>query len=331
MQRRQGQHCTIHQVCAIIAVVLLTVGSTSISKAEESIVLKGAIVTSPGGIFYEGTSKFAQLLEEKSNGRIKTELYHSGALGGERDIIEGLGMGSIDYAYTAAAPLAGFVPEFNLLELPYLAENAEAIEAKLDGPFGDQLFVLLDKIGIVGLGFFDAGYRQMETEKPVKGLEDMRGLKIRVMESPVFLDTFKALGALPTPMSFTEIYTALEQGVIDGIEVPYSPFWSAKFYEVAKNITKTQHSFTINPLMMSKQTFNKLSPELQEIVLECGRDATIFERQLREKADRELEAKFKSAGVTIYEVDLAEFMQACKPVRDSYLKKYPEELTKYLQ
>ena len=256
---------------------------------------------------------------------------HSGALGGEREIIESLTMGSVDYAYTAAAPLTGFVKEFNLLELPYLAENAKTIEAKLDGDFGKELFGMLNKIGIVGLGYFDAGFRQLETKRPVLSLGDLKGMKIRVMESPVFLDLFKAFGALPTPMSYSEIYTALEQGVIDGIEVPYSPFWSSKFYEVTKHITKTQHSFTINPLMISKKKFDKLDADLKKIVVECGREATTYQRILREKADTELEDKFKSVGVIIHEVNISDFMKAAKPVKDKYLKEYPKELTKYLQ
>ena len=201
----------------------------------------------------------------------------------------------------------------------------------IDGAFGDKLFARLDKIGIVGLGYPVVGYRHLQTKKPVKSFEDMKGLKIRVMEAPIYLSMFKAFGAQPTPMSFSEIYVALEQGVIDGIEVPSIAFYVMKFYEVAKFMTKTQHSITVNPLMFSKRTFNKLSPELQKIVRESGREATIYQRQCRDKEDKELDAKLIKAGVTIYDVNIEEFMKACKPVKEAFFKQYPEELTKYLR
>ena len=314
----------------LVACLFVLIGVQN-SIANQPIHLKSGIVTAPSGMFYEGTKKFGDLLEQKSNGRIKTELLHSGALGGERELIESLSMGSIDYAYTAAAPISGFAKEFNLLELPYLSDSAKAIEEKIDGPLGKKLFEILDKMGILGLGYFDAGYRNLQTKKPVRSIQDIKGMKIRVMESPVFLDLFKAFGALPLPMPYSEIYTALQQGVIDGIELPSDPFYSSKFYEVTKNFTTTQHSFTINPFMMSKKTFMKLPPDLQKIVIECGREATIFQRSLREKRDHELEEKIKNQGVTIQKVDLTPFMKIGQPIREKYLKNYSQDIVKYIQ
>lgn len=307
-------------------------GKSPAAKEQSSvIILKAAHITAPNSNYQTAMVKFAELVGKKSNGKIKVDVYHSGQLGQERELVEGLQMGSVDVAVTSVAPMSNFVPEFKLFDLPYLFRDEKHAAAVSDGPIGQKMSEKLQAKGIVGLGFWDVGFRQFITKSPVKSLADAKGKKIRVMESPMFMATFSSMGTIPTPMNFGEIYTGLQQGTIDGIDVPIMTCYTSGFHPVAKSVSLTKHVFGIAPFMMSKKSYDKLTPELQKVIMEASREATDFARSERERIEKESRQAMEKEGVKFYDIDAAEWVKACEPVYEKFSKELPMDIVNQIR
>jgi len=275
--------------------------------------------------YQQGLEKFNELVKQKTNGRISIEIFGNGQLGNERDTIEGVSMGTVDVALITNSPITGFVPEYNVLDMPYLFENREQAHKVLDSDVGKELLKKLEAKNIVGLSFMENGVRSITNSKlPIKTPADLAGIKIRVMETPVHIATFKALGANPTPMVWGEVFTGLQQGTIDGQENMMMGIISAKLNEVQKYLSLTEHFYTPAVLMINKDLLQKLSVDDQKAVQEAAAEATIYQREeCKSQNDASLK-ELVNAGMTVNEVDKAPFIKAVQPVYDQFSDKYGE-------
>jgi tripartite ATP-independent transporter DctP family solute receptor len=277
---------------------------------------------------YEGAMKFKELVEAESDD-LTVEVYHSGQIADDRSAIEMLQFGTLDITIPSTSPLVNFIPEFGVFDLPFTVPNEEVADKVLDGAFGDKMLEMVDGQGLVGLAWWENGFRNLTNDvKPVAAMEDVKGLKIRTMENEIHLDAWKALGANPTPMAFTELFTALQQGTIDGQENPYPTILLSKYPEVQKHVSNTNHVYTPFIFLFSKKIWEELSAEQQEVIAKAAVEAGEFNRQRnREVADESLETLKKEMTYTeIKDGEFEKFQEAVKPVIDKYKDKIGAEI-----
>ncbi|NDL68857.1 TRAP transporter substrate-binding protein [Anaerotalea alkaliphila] len=278
-----------------------------------------------------GDLEFARLVEERTDGRIKIEVYYGGQLGDEKSVIEQVQFGAIDFVRTSISPLSEFAKELNVLQLPYIYRDEEHQWAVLNGEIGDQLLESVDQANMVGLTWYDSGSRNFyNTKKEVKSMADLQGMKIRVQESKLMMGLVQAVGASPTPMPYGEVYSALQTGVIDGAENNLPSYVSSSHYEVAKYITMDGHTRVPEIVVASKDTMNKLSAEDQEIIRQAAKDSQALQREEWAKYTEESRQTAIDAGCVITELDaglLSEFQAAVQPLYADYAE-YAELIQK---
>lgn len=270
---------------------------------------------------------FKKYVEEKSDGRLIVEIYPNGQLGGERQAIESVQLGTVQMTVTAVAVLSGFEPKFQVFDLPFLFKDKPAAYAALDGELGSMLSRNLVPLGLKTLGFPENGYRHITNNKgPIRTPDDLKGMKVRTMENPIHMAAFRALGANPTPMSFGELYTALQQKTVDAQENPIALIYTSKFYEVQKYCSLTGHVYAATIAVCNDDWFNKLPADLQKIVLD---GATLFrdeQRKLADQQDIDMLEDLKKAGMQVNELTASEkeaFIKATASVYDEFAKSVP--------
>lgn len=236
-------------------------------KAGEKVVLKfgiGGSITSQHGV---QTTRFKEFVEKESNGQIEVQIYHSGQLGNDKSLMEALQLGTVDMTSPSTAPIANFIKDFLYFDLPMLVDTDDDAKKLLKSEFATKTLKSLEPIGIIGLDYWVNGFRNLTNSKrPIKTADDIKGLKIRVMQNPIHIDFFNRLGANATPMAFNEVFNALEQKVIDGQENPISLIYTSGFHEVNKYITLSRHVFTPFVTMISKKTWDKLTDQQRDII-----------------------------------------------------------------
>lgn len=281
----------------------------------------------------QGAQKFADLLSEKSGGKIKVRLFPGGTLGGDVQTVSALQGGTLDITVLNSGILAAQAPDYAMLDFPFLFNNVEEAHAVIDGPVGQKLAAQLDSKGLVGLGYWDLGFRNLTNSKhPVTKLEDMQGLKIRVIQSPIYLETFSALGANPVPMAFPEVYTGLEQHTIDGQENPFTVIEGNKFYEVQKYLSVTGHIFNPQSLIISQKTWNRLNDDEKAMIRAAAAEAQTFQREVTTASMDKAKATL-AAAMTVNEISPAEkdrLRERVKPVVDKFAKSLDGELVKMM-
>jgi len=310
----------------IVIVIVLTFLATYTSQifAEAKIIQFGFVTpmndTNPYSL---AAVKFADLVKERTNGKIEFELYPSSQLGNERDMIEGMQIGTIGAGLITNAPIGGFVRSFMVLDLPFIFSNADDAHKTLDGPFGRVLLDKLDAIGIKGLAFAEGGFRHMiNNVRPIVKAEDVKGIKFRVMKSPIYIGLFKCLGSNAIPMPWGEVFTATSQGVVDGLEIPITQVWSQKFFEITKYLSLTGHTYSPLVFMFSIGVWNSLSPDYQKICIESAHEASVYGREKVKEIEKGLLAKLKEKGMEINEVpDKKAFQEAVKPLYEEFKEK----------
>ncbi len=273
-----------------------------------------------------GAYKFAEMVNEKTNGRIKIEVYYGAQLGDEKSVIEQLQFGGIDFTRVSLSPLAEFSKPLNVLQLPYLYKDSAQMWRVLEGPIGDQFLAGVADAGLIGLSWYDAGARSFyNSKREVKTLKDMAGLKIRVQESALMMDMVRALGANPTPMAYGEVYSSLQTGVIDGAENNWPSYESTSHYEVAKFFCLDEHTRVPEMQLVSKVTLNKLSPEDLQIIRECALASAKFEREAWAKREKASEDKVRKGGAVITDLapgEMEKFQQAMQPLYKKFAADY---------
>ena len=267
--------------------------------------------------------EFKKSIEEKSNGRIIIETYPNSQLGAERETLEGVQNGSIEMAVISTGPFSGFSQSMMILDLPYLFKNGEEAFEILDGEFGDKLFEnLLEETGLRGLAWGENGVRHMANNiRKIVTPEDVRGLKIRTQENQAHMDMIKSFGGGPTPIAFNELYSSLQQGVIDGYENPFSLIVGMKFYEVTKHLTLTSHVYGVYGFVINDDVYNSLPADLQQILEEEADKWAVIEREMNQEQEAEGRIVMEEYGVEITELTDEQynaFRELATPVVESY-------------
>lgn len=304
----------------IAAAAMLAMASAGAQIKERT--LKFAFQNQTGHPQAQGAQKFADLVSAKSGGQITVKLFPGGTLGGDLQTVSALQGGTVEITVLNAGILGAQVKEFAAYDFPFLFNNGQEADAVTDGPFGQKLFGKLEDKGLHGLGYWDLGFRNLTNSKrPIAKADDISGLKIRVIQSPIYVDLFSALGANATPLPFPELYSALDQKAVDGQENPNTVILSSKFAEVQKYLTQTRHIYNPQALIVSKKTWDGMSEQEKKIIADSATEATTFQRQAsRGAADSALEA-LKKAGMTVTELppaEMAKLREKVKPVIDKY-------------
>lgn len=270
---------------------------------------------------------FADEVAKRSGGRYKVETFYSGALGAERESVEAVQMGAQELTLTSTGPIPNFVPEVRILDVLFLFRDYDHVRSVLDGPVGQEMLQRFEPKGFKALAWGDNGFRHVtNSRRPVHSPQDLQGLKVRTMENPVHMEGFKAFGAMPTPMAFTELYTALQQNAVDGQENSLSLIMSTKIDQVQKHMTLTRHVFSPLVMLMNKDLFDSLPPEDQQIFIEAARAGARANRQ-RIDADEKMavEALRKNGMEIVEDVDLAPFQAALAPVYERQAEQFGRE------
>ncbi|RUX28509.1 TRAP transporter substrate-binding protein [Mesorhizobium sp. M7A.F.Ca.US.011.01.1.1] len=295
-------------------------GSLLVGIANADTVLRSSDTHPDGYPTVEAVKYMGDLIKQRTNGRYSVEVYHSAQLGEEKDTIEQTQAGVIDLNRVSMGPFNGVVPETAVPSLPYMFRSVDHMRHVMDGPIGDEILKAFEAHDLVGLAFYDSGARSFyNTKKDIASMADMKGMKFRVIQSDVFVDMVNALGANATPMAYGEVYSALQTGVIDGAENNWPSFESAKHYEVAKHYTMDQHQIVPEVLVMSKASWDKLTPEDQAIVRQAAKDSVVKMRELWDAQEKKSRDIVEKAGVKVSEIDKQPLIDAMKPVYEKYL------------
>ncbi|MDB5856679.1 MAG: dicarboxylate transporter, DctP subunit [Ramlibacter sp.] len=282
-----------------------------------------------------GVHKFAEVLAAKSGGKLKVQEFPASQLGNELQQQSALQGGVQEMTAPATTSLAGIVKEFGLVDFPFSVANYAQADALLDGPLGQALIARLPEKGLVALGYWDLGFRNVTNSKrPITRAEDLDGLKLRVIPNPVFLDTFKAFKANPVPMPFAELYGALESKAVDGQENPFSVILSNKFFEVNKYVSATNHVYAANIVLVSKRFWDRLSPTEQRLMHEAANEARGYQRQASRAAAQKAVAELQAKGMQYNEVAPAEqarMRQIARPVAEKFAASYDPAIVKLYQ
>jgi len=270
---------------------------------------------------------FAREVDERTQGRYKIQNFYSAALGAERESVEGVQLGTLDLTLTSTGPLPNFVPEVAILDIPFLFRDYGHARAVLDGPIGQDLLTKFPAKNLVALAWAENGFRHMTNSKhPVNGPEDLKGLKMRTMENPIHIQAYRQFGILPTPMAFTEVFTALQQGTVDGQENPLSVITSAKLDQVQKYLTLTGHVYSPAVILMNKAKWDALSPADRQAFTAAAREAVKANRARIDDDERKAVADLRVKGMTVAEnVDKAKFQAQLAPVYADFGKRFGQD------
>ncbi|MCM2339814.1 TRAP transporter substrate-binding protein [Rhodoferax sp.] len=313
---------------ALSLIVGLAVACTAFAAepVKKPIVMKLGHVQNESDLWQLGALKFAELVDAKTKGEVQIKVFPNSTIGNDRDMAEGMQIGSVDFALIAGV-LGNFEPSIQIMELPYLFKDETHLRKVMYGPIGEQLLdKLLKSSDIRGLAFWERGPRQLTTNKPVNSLNDIKGLKIRVPEIPPIIAAWKAMGTNPTPMAWGEVYTGLQQNVIEAQENPVPFIHAGKIYEVQKYIAMTNHKYEYVLIAMSNKAWLKLSADQQKAVKEAAAEATQYENKLVfEKSDnllKDLQAK----GMKVTKPDTTEWAKLARTVHKQFAEKYGIDL-----
>ncbi len=304
---------------ALIATAALAVCGMALAQTVQLKLGHGAALDNPRHI---ASLKFADLVKAKTNGRIEVAVSPSAQLGTDPAMITALRTGALDITANSQGAVSSTVPEYNAFGMPFLFADVGAAFKVMDGPVGKELAAKTEEKGMIVLGYWDNGIRHMTNSKrPLNNPADLNGLKMRTPPDAVTMDIMKAVGATPQQIAFSELYVALQQGVVDGQENPLANIASAKLYEVNKYISLTGHKYEMSPFLMSKRTWEKLSAADQKAVMDSALEATTLQRKLSVEADQKLVAELKAKGALINNANKAAFEKATSNVDDIWMAK----------
>ena len=267
---------------------------------------------------------FAKEVAARTGGRYKVETFYNGSLGGERESIEAVQLGTQELAFSSTGPVPNFVPDAKILDVPFLFRDKAHARAVLDGPIGQELLTKFDAKGFKALAWAENGFRHMTNSKrDVKAPDDLKGLKMRTMENPVHIAAYKGLGIITTPMAFPEVFTALQQGTVDGQENPLPVIMSAKFSQVQKHLSLTGHVYSPCIFVMNKAAFDKLSAADKTAFLDAAKVAAKANRDRVDQDDANGVKELRAQGMTVIEdVDKAKFVAQLAPVNAEFEKQF---------
>ena len=308
-----------------LATAIATLALTPIAGAQQKTVLKASDVHPLGYPTVEAVIHMGKKLEAATNGRLSLQMYPSMQLGGEKEMIEQAQVGALQIARISVGPMGPVVDELNVFNLPFIFRDEAHMRKVIDGPIGTEL---LDKLSnnpnarLIALGWMDAGTRNVYSNKPVTKPADLKGMKIRMMGNPIFVETMNAMGGNGVAMGFNELYSALQTGVVDGAENNEPTLLAQNHYQVSKVYSLTGHLIIPEILIFSKRSWDQLSKADQDLIHKLAREAQLEERALWDKMVAEATVKLKGAGIQFVETDKKAFYEATRPVREKYGAKY---------
>lgn len=315
-------------------VAAVAVAAFGVASAQER-TIKFATQNPKGHPIVMGMEKFAELVQAKSGGKIKVNLFPGGVLGGDAPTVSAIQGGTIEMASMNSGIFASQVKEFAVYDFPFMFANSKEADAVVDGPFGKKMHARLEAKGLIGLSYYELGFRSITNGKrAINKVEDLAGLKLRVIPNPINVDWVKALGANPTPLSFPEVYAGLEQGAIDGQENPVTVIAANKLYEVQKHLVLTNHQYNPQSVVISKKFWDTLSVAEKKIIADAATESSTYERlQARDQAKTALDT-IKKAGVQVTELSPAEMEKMrdkMRPVVAKYAVAVGQDVVKELQ
>lgn len=305
----------------IVAGIVMSAASSTLTQAEQ--VIRLGHTGASNHHFQKISEQFAELVSERTDGEIKIEVYPSDQLGNQTQLVEGTLLGTNDMVLTSDAVLSNFIPQVGIVNLPFIFRDSEHVRAALDGEVGQELSALVEDQGAVVIGWWENGFRHITNSRnPIETPEDLQGMQLRVPEGPVFVSTFEALGANPTPISFGELYSALQLGVIDGQENPPAHILTQKFHEVQDYVSRTGHIYLSSPVLINKGLLDSLSEEHQNVILETGRElAAVHTAMVLEEEEQQWE-EIAGYGMEINDVDPEPFIEATASVIEHYRDRF---------
>lgn len=302
------------RLVSLLAAVMLATMMFSVAQAK--MVFRVSHTLDPTSHYNKGLMHLDELLKKRTNGELALDIYHSAQIGSERDAIEGVTMGTLEMTLTSSAPLSNFTKTFMVFDLPFIITDRAKAYKWMDGPDGQKILDSLKNQNMVGLSIWENGFRHLTNSKvDVKKPGDAKGLKIRLMENPVHIATFKELGAYPTPIPFGELFTAMQQKTVDGQENPLVIIATSKFNEVQKYLTLSGHFYAPAILLINKDVWEtKMTAEQRKIMTECIAEARDWERKYSAEMDGKLAGELEKAGMTVTTPDKAEWAKTLAPV-----------------
>ena len=262
----------------------------------------------------------SDIIKQKTGGKDSIKVYTMSQLGSEKDTIEQTKIGALDFVRINVAPMNNICPETMVPTMPFLFKSKEHMRKVLDGPIGEEILKACEKQGFIGLAFYDSGSRSLYTvKKPVKTIADVKGMKIRVQQSDLWVSLLQAMGANATPIPYAEVYTALKTGVVDGAENNWPSYDTSRHFEVAKYYALTDHSMAPEMLLMSKKVWDTLTPQEQKIIRDAAKESVPYMRKLWDQKEADSRKKVEAGGAQVIEVDKKSFQDAMKPVYDKFI------------
>jgi tripartite ATP-independent transporter DctP family solute receptor len=324
----------LKSLASVAAVAMLFAAQTTpvFSQAIQERTIRWGHLNNTDHPVSKGVQKFVEIVAAKSGGKLKVREFPANQLGTEMQQQSALRAGTQEMQSPATTSLVGIVKDYGLIDFPFIVSTPQQADALLDGPLGSALLAKLPEKGLVGLAYWDLGFRNVTNSKrPITKGEDLDGIKIRVIPNPVYLETFKAFNANPVPMSFSELYSALETKTVDGQENPFSVILSNKFYEVQKYLSVTNHTYSTNIILVSKKFWDTLSPDEQKILQDAAIEARDYQRKInREQAQSAID-DLKAKGMAVNDIapaELAKMLNKTKPIATKFSADYDPETVK---
>src|SRR5436305_3829504 len=313
---------TFYRLALALTMVIATAEMTHAQTA-----LKMNVSVAQNSHYGVAIDTFAREVDKRTNGRYKVQNFYAGALGAERESIEGVQLGTLDLTMTSTGPVPNFVSEVAILDIPFLFRDYAHARAVLDGPIGQDLLQKFPPKGLVALAWAENGFRHMTNSKhAVLAPDDLNGLKMRTMENPIHIQAYRQLGILPTPMAFTEVFTALQQGTVDGQENPLSVITAAKLEQVQKYLSLTGHVYSPALILMSKAQWDKLSPTDKQAFAEAAKEAIKANRARIDDDERRAVGDLRAKGMAVVDtLDKTKFQAALTPVYNDFSKRFGQE------
>lgn len=319
-------------LCSLIILIGCTQSTSSTNSEQEQFTFKLSHTGSPDHHYQTISEEFARLVHERTDGNVTIEIFPSDQLGSQNVAVEGALIGTQDIVLTSGTLLSNWIPEVGVLNLPYLFEDYNHVRKVLDGEIGDQLSAEVEEQGAMVLAWWENGFRSItNSRQEITKPEDMAGLSIRTPDGEVFLDTFEALGALPTAISFDELYSGLQLGTVDAQENPPAHIVTQRYYEVQDYVSRTNHIHIATPVLMNKESFEQMPEEYQKIVEDTAMELAQVHTDLVNSLEAEQWEEIEANGMKITDVDPEPFIEATEPVYDKYENIYGEEIIQQIQ
>lgn len=301
-------------------------GQDENGNTEDTITIKVGHISPDDQAYAIGFNQYAEAVEEATDGRVQFEIFGNGALGGERELLESVQLGQLDMTLATTSVVTGFVPEVAVIEFPFLFRDLDHTYKTLDGEVGQELLDKMSDANLKGIAFWENGTRYLaNSQKPIKTVDDLNGLKMRVMESELLIDTYAALGTNATPMAFPEVYGGLQQGVIDGSDFSYGVYYTTKVYEQSKQFSEVGLYYASASLVMNQELYNSLPEDIQKVMVDLGKEYAQKQREINQELTEEYKEKLIADGVEIIpeeEIDIESFKKAVEPVYEKHADRY---------